>query len=274
MELPNKKADSPVNWRKVARKPFQLLGMQTPGETARLLWRQNILRKPYWWTEFPTAWQIDTNNHCGPKYSGVLCEYCWPQWKIAKGDWQYCEMPMEQIEWLLHNIDRYGNAMRDAWKSRNGLGYIAFFLNGDGLTEPRLPEILKLSKKIAHEIGTQTFTCGAKSENAHLLCDKNLDYVCVTLSAHNRELYKKVHRGDKFDNVIETMQYITDNCNPDQYLEVHFVITQNNFAYMQDWKNLMNQKFPEWHRIFSPLVKSIDNEPSMKAMGNLTLEQQ
>lgn len=263
-----------MNWRKYARKPFHALGIKTPGETARLILRQNVLRKPYYWSNFPLVLQIDTNNFCGPEHCGVFCEYCYPQWRILNRKDRYQEMPMEQIEWILRNIGKYGNEMREAAEKKLGYGCYATFLNGDGLAEKRLPEILRLGKKLAPRIETQTFTCGTLTDNAWMLCTRNLDWVCLTLSAPNREVYKKVHRGDKFDNVIETMRYITEHHKPNQHLQVHYVITETNFPCMREWHELMGREFPEWRRVFSPLVKSFDNLPSLKAMGCLTLEQQ
>ena len=224
----------------------------------------HVLEMPYQWTDFPCVLQIDISNYCGPKYSKIYCEYCWPQSKICSGDWKHGEMPMEQIEWLLKQIGQYGKNM---W-------YYTLFLNGDGLTDPRLPEILKLGKQYAPNIKNQTFTCGTNTENAWMVCDKNLDWICVTLSAPNSEVYKKVHRGDQFENVIKTMEYITEHRKSNQILEVHYVITENNFGYMKKWYDFIGAKFPDWRRVFSPLVASDDNGPSKKAMGNLTLEQE
>jgi len=223
-----------------------------------------LLKRPYFWTDYPTVVQIDTTNHCGKKYCDVICEYCQPQWKIAQGDWKYGEMSMEMIEWILRDIGKYGKNMT----------YIMMFLNGDGLTDLRYPEILGYAKRVAPSVPTQTFTCGTLTENAYLLCDKNLDKVSFTVSASNRELYRQVHRGDKFDAVIETMKYVTENRKPNQQLEVHYVITEKNFPYMRDWWQFMGSNFPEWKRVFSPLVASFDNFPSKRALGNLTTEMQ
>jgi hypothetical protein len=62
---------------------------------------------------------------------------------------------MEQIEWLLKQIGQYGKNM---W-------YYTLFLNGDGLTDKRLPEILKMGKHFAPGIKNQTFTCGTNTNN-------------------------------------------------------------------------------------------------------------
>lgn len=222
----------------------------------------HILKKPYEWSSFPCVLQIDISNYCGLKYSHINCAYCYPQHKIACGEWKYHEMPMEQIAWLLKQIGEYGKNM---W-------YYTLFLNGDGLTDPRLPTILKMGKKYAPNTRNQTFTCGTQCQNAEWLCDSNLDWICVTCSASNSETYKRVHCGDQFDNVMRTMRYVTEHRKSNQELEVHFVITQNNFGDMQRWYSFMGREFPEWRRVFSPLVASYDNSPSKRALGNLTLE--
>jgi radical SAM protein with 4Fe4S-binding SPASM domain len=238
--------------------------IKTKLEPYKFLLNHKILNKPYAWTDFPSVIQIDISNYCGPKYSKIFCEYCWPQSKICEGTWKAGEMPIDQIIWILRQIGEHGKNM---W-------YYTLFLNGDGLTDVRLPNILRLGKYHAPNVKNQTFTCGTNTENAWMLCDKNLDWICLTLSAPNAEVYKKVHRGDQFDNVIKTMEYISENHKPNQQLEVHYVITENNIGYMKEWYDLMGGKFPEWRRVFSPLVASADNEPSKKAMGNLTLKQE
>ena len=109
------------------------------------------IRYPLRWREFPQVIQIDTNNYCGPKYCGILCQYCYPQWKIVRKERQYAEMPIDMIELILKQAGQYGQRSMDL---------MDLFLNGDGLTEPRLPEIHRLSKKYLPDVPTQTFTNG------------------------------------------------------------------------------------------------------------------
>lgn len=183
-------------------------------------------------------------------------------------------MPLEWIEWIQRNIRNYGKVDEKVPEGRTPKNFVAYFLNGDGLTEPRLPEILNMHKSLMPDMWTQTFTCGVNYENAPILVHPLLDWVCVTLSAPNSEVYKKVHRGDKFFNVMKTMRYITEHRHKRQKLEVHFVITEANIGSMREWYDMILREFPEWTPVFSPLVKSYDNEPSVRAMGKLTLEQE
>lgn len=263
-----------MNWRKYARKPFHLIGVETPGEDLRLI-SKKLQRKPYWWSNFPLILNFDPCNFCGQQYSKMgPCEWCFPQNEIARGRMKHQEMPWEQIVWILNNINKYGSEMREATKKGMGMGSWDPFYDGDPLANKRLPEILKLGKQIAPDINTEVFTCGSLTENAWMLCTENLDRLHVTLSAHNAELYRKVHRGDRFDFVLETMRYITEHHKPNQKLIVNHVTTKTNLHYLQQWHDLMKNEFPEWQRAIVPLIVSSDNVYAKDALGNLTLSDQ
>src|SRR4030042_6652427 len=134
-----------MNWRDVARKPFELVGMDAPRETVRVL-RHRLFGAPYVWTDFPPVIQISTNNYCGPGVCGVLCEYCFPQWHIARGKDYPGELSMEVLEWIFRNIGRYGR----------GMWYYSFFLDNDGLADLRNPEIFKLARQLAPDVPNET----------------------------------------------------------------------------------------------------------------------
>jgi hypothetical protein len=236
--------------------------------------KHQLLGKSYYWTDFPRCIQIDISNYCGQKHSGIMCEYCYPQHAIAAGNDSYCEMPMNWIHYIIAQFNKYGTKKpSDPYKSQCA-EFLTFFLNGDGETDPRLPAIAKMSKAIAPWLTTQTFSCGANPQNAYLLCDPNLDWVCFTVSAPNRELYREVHGGDKYISALESMKYVQEHAPKKTKLEVHYVITERNIAGMQSWYDFMGLKFPRFKRVFSPLVDSCTNTWSHKALGNLTLEQQ
>jgi len=174
------------------------------------------------------------------------------------------EMPSLWMEWILKEIARDGKTM----------SFIDWFLNGDALTEPRLPYILEMSKIICPWLRTQTFTCGTLTENVDLILDRNLDSICFTISAHTEELYKIVHRGKKFKEALNTLKIILERRHPNQNVEVHGVLTKDNVAYAQDWWDFFGrEEFCGVKRILSPLVASYDNKPSKEALGNLTLDQ-
>lgn len=233
---------------------------------------KQLLGKSYYWTTYPMAVQIDTTNRCGPKHSGIICEYCFPQNEVLCGRDHHADMPMDWIEWIQKDMAKNMPRLLDAsWPPKQ---QVCYFLNGDWQNEMRSEEILANHAKLLPWLPSQVFTCATKPEEAKRFVHPYLTWVCVTLSAPNAEIYKKVYHADKFDNVLKSMRYIDDHSYPHQKLEVHYVITQNNITGMKEWFDLIHKEFPRWRKIFSPLVKSESNEPSVKAMGNLTLEQQ
>ena len=259
--------------RKIARKTLKLVGVERPMECLALF-QHKILGKHFFWSDFPRCIQIDISNYCGQKYSGIMCEYCFPQHSIACGKDTYSEMPLKWIEWIILQFNKYGSGKpSDPYKSACA-EFVTFFLNGDGLTDPRLPEVAKMQKKLAPWLNNQTFTCGANPQNAQWLCIPELDWVNFTVSAHNRELYRQVHGGDKFEAALKSMKYVSEHAPEKTKLEVHFVITERNIAYMKDWYEFMHTNFPRFRKVFSPLVASTTNTWSIKALGNLTLEKE
>lgn len=212
------------------------------------------------WQRFPQVIQIDTNNHCGPAYCDVYCTYCFPAWQIMTKKRGYAEMPTNIIELILDQVGRYG---------KNEMDLIDFFLNGDGFTEPRLPELHKYAKKVCPDAITQTFTNGILYKNYEAALP--LDRVCFTISAHNRELYRIVHRGDKFLSALLGLELTLDNRRENQRVEVHCVLTKDNIPYAKDWWAFFGKNYPDAVRILSPLVASYDNKPSLDSMGNYTL---
>ena len=262
-----------MNWKTIARKPFNLVGIKTPGDDLDLL-KSKLSGKPYWWSDFPLILNFDPCNFCGQKYSKIgPCQWCLPQNEIMRGKRCYAEMPWEQIEWILHNVDKYGAGMREAVRRGWGGGSWDPFYDGDPLANTRLPEILSLGKKIVKGVNTEIFTCGSLTENAWMICE-NVDKLHVTLSAHNAEQYRKVHHGDRFENVLKTMHYITDHHKSYQKLIVNHVTTKTNIGYLREWHDLMKMEFPEWERQIVPLITSPDNVYAQEALGDLTLDQQ
>lgn len=173
-------------------------------------------------------------------------------------------MPAEWIGWIIREMARDGKNM----------GFVDYFLNGDGLTEPRLPEILGLSKKWCPWLRTQTFTNGVLTENVDLILDRNLDSICFTISAHTPELYLKVHRGRRFEDAIRTLKIVLEKRHPRLNVEVHGVLTKDNIPYAQEWWDYFGRpEFAGVKRILSPLVASYDNKPSADSTGNYTLDQ-
>jgi len=173
------------------------------------------------------------------------------------------EMPMEWIEWILQETARDGKTMT----------FMDSFLNRDLLTELRGHEIYALSKKICPWLMTNSFTNGILTKNVEYALDPNLDSVCFTISAHNRELYKKVHRGDHFEDAMKTFEIVMDEKTAKKIVEVHLVITKDNASYLKEWWDFFGQYEGVIRRI-SPLVGSYDNLPSRTAAADVSLDKQ
>ncbi len=214
------------------------------------------------WESFPQVIQIDTNNHCGPDWCGVYCNYCYPQWKIVRGERKYAEMPTNAVELILRQIARHG---------KHEMDLVDFFLNGDGFTEPRLPNFHRYSKKLLPNAITQTFTNGVRWENYEAAMP--LDRVCFTISAHTPSLYKKIHRGNHFEDALHGLELTLDARKQNQRVEVHCVITKDNYPHLRNWWRFFGVNYPDAVPVISPLVGSYDNAPSRLAAGELTLDQ-
>lgn len=232
-------------------------------EKLSVLYRQSLRRQSYFWADYPSCLQISTSNLCS-SLTGVMCDYCYPQHRIAcKADTED-QLSLAEIEWILADIGRYGKH----------LSFYTLFLDNDGLADDRLPEILRAGKRLAPGKRNQTFTCGTLTDRAGMLCDSNLDWVCFTVSAPNAMIYRQVYHADKFDSVIRSMRYVDEHRLSNQALEVHYVITEKNIAGMRAWWDFMGREFPCWKRVFSPLVSSYDNVWSNRAMGALSMQVQ
>ncbi len=217
----------------------------------------------YRWAKFPQVIQVDTSNLCGKNVCGIQCTYCFPMWQVANKVRGYKLMPMEWIEWIIDQVRLYG---------KGHMGFIDYFLNGDALTDLRLPKIYRISKRECPWLPTTNFTNGILTDNIDLILDRNLDTVSFTVSAHNRDLYKAVHGGDMFDSVIKTMDEYFERKPPHQKAEIHCVITKDNYEHLHEWWSYFS-RYPA-KRFLSPLVASYANVPSREALGDLTLEMQ
>lgn len=255
-----------------ARKTLHKMGIYNLREKTDLAVKQ-FGGRPYYWSSYPMAVQLDTTNRCGPKHSGVFCEYCFPQGEVLAGRDKHADMPMDWIKWIFKDIDNnMPNLLDGSWPPKQ---QTCLFLNGDWQNELRSEEILdEYRKQISWALPSQVFTCGSKPDEAWRFCNPKLDWVCVTFSASNQEMYRRVHGGDKFHQVLKSMKYIDENAKPNQHLEVHYVVTKDNIDGLKQWYEMMAKDFPNWRRVMSPLVKSECNQRSVYSMGQLTLEQQ
>jgi hypothetical protein len=239
----------------LARIGLNTLGVKDVNYTVK----HHLLHQSYAWTDFPNGIQLDLDNSCN-----AFCVYCRPQRDIKSGCKKPAQMPLEILDWVLKDIAIYG---------RDKLQYLTDFLDGDGLNIS-LPEKRRHIKKAVPWVQLQTFTNASRPENASLLCVPELDSVCVTLSAHNRAIYKQVHGVDKFEAVLETMRYISEHRLPHQKLAVNYVINKYNIQFIEAWLNLIHANFPDWTPQISPLVVTGDDCESNLAIGDYSTQDQ
>ena len=183
------------------------------------------------WVDYPTTLQFDTHNYCN-----LECIYCNPQGQFHV---DHGQMSLDTIEYVLRYF--YDRSLN--------VDVVAPFLNGDALLEKRLPEIGLLSKKYQPKARIVAFTNGVAYENRDLLVDENLDVVRFTISAVTREKYKLMHGKDKLNEVLKTLNYVTENKHPNQKIILNYILTGYNVDQLSDWK----KKFAGYIQDIRPL---------------------
>jgi MoaA/NifB/PqqE/SkfB family radical SAM enzyme len=149
------------------------------------------------------------------------------------------------------------------------IDYVAPFMNGDPLLEPRLPVIAKMIKKYLNA-KVNVFTNAALYENRHLLRDRNIDIVHCTVSAATRETYRQVHGRDCFNDAVKTVRWLSKKKRLNQYIIMVYVLNSRNFHELEQWKSL----FRGFKQIVRPLFDAGDVKPQSKqAEGNRAFEE-
>lgn len=187
---------------------------------ARVVYSAKIRQgRPPWATDKPVSLQLDTQTRCNLK-----CVYCNPQScfvnKVDKVDMDYGD--------LLAVLD-------ELKRNKVYLSYCNAYMNGDTLLEKRLPQI---TADIKRRLGCpiSVFTNGAEYKNRMLLLDPNLDEIRFTISAHNRDLYAKIHGRDRWTDVLLTLGFVKTNKFRGQTVGVNYVLFDMNALYLWKWK--------------------------------------
>lgn len=193
------------------------------------------------WTEAPISLQIDTQNGCNLK-----CTYCNTQNQYVK---QAQSLSTETIQQVLDEVKANG------WK----LSYVLLYMNGDGLSEPRLKD---LAHRVKQTLGCKVvvYTNGTLCINQKLLITSDIDEVRFTISAATPETYYKVHGKDLFFQALSTLYAFTDYKFSNQRIFVNFVACQENVHELEKWKQL----FSEYEQEVRPLHVSETQTQSRK----------
>ena len=198
-----------------------------------------LLHRHPLWTKQPLAIQIDTQTYCN-----LNCIYCNPQNDyVQKQD----KLSLETIKKLLNDVKKKHWLISSAY----------LYMNGEPLLEDRLPQISKLVKDTLH-CHTILFTNGSIYTNRYLLADKNIDEVRFTISAATRSTYKLIHGKDLFNDVIKTLDWLTEHKKPNQTITINYILCQKNIHELELWKKL----FKGYNHDIRPVHDSVTQHQS------------
>jgi wyosine [tRNA(Phe)-imidazoG37] synthetase (radical SAM superfamily) len=65
-----------------------------------------------------------------------------------------------------------------------------------------------------------------------------INVIRISLSAHNKELYEKIHGFNMFNRVINNLHYIKENKLDYQYLQINHMICKYNYKYVDDFTDM------------------------------------
>jgi len=196
------------------------------------------------WSIAPEYLQLDVNSgKCNNR-----CVYC-----NVNPDAAYSTEPQDM------SLPVFNDALMATRSFRHILRGIACWMNGDPIIEPRLDDM----HDTIHSHGYYGIvdSNGTIPGRAPSLMHPAVRTIRISLSAHNRELYREVHGTDNFDNVLITLRYLKDMKRPYQRLYINHMICKQNIDYVDNFlrkfKGYNIQLFP-LHS--SPLQQnSVDN---------------
>jgi len=170
------------------------------------------------WSVAPEYLQLDVNSgKCNNR-----CVYC-----NVNPDAAYSTKPQDMP------MPVFNDALMATRPFRHILRGVACWMNGDPIIEPRLDDM--------HEIVSNHGYYGIVDSNGTIpgrapsLMHPAVRTIRISLSAHNRELYKEVHGTDNFDNVLITLRYLKDAKKSYQRLFINHMICKQNIDYVDDF---------------------------------------
>jgi len=199
--------------------------------------------KPVWMVA-PEYLQLDVNSgKCNNR-----CVYC-----NVNPDAAYRTKPQDM------SMTVFNDALKATKSFRHILRGVACWMNGDPIIESRLDDMHDLVSEYGYYgIVDSNGTIPAR---VHALMHPAVRTIRISLSAHNRELYKTVHGTDNFNNVLYMLRYLKAFKKSYQRLFINHMICKQNIDYVNDFlkrfKGYSIQLFP-LHS--SPLQQnSVDN---------------
>lgn len=203
------------------------------------------------WLNYPQNIQFNTQNHCN-----LSCAYC-----NVKRDGAYKEKRGVMDESVFYDtIDM----VKPYSKHVKG---IALFMNGEPLLEDRFTEFTSYLMKHTPYYGIVDSN-GTIPRRASRFLHPQIRKIRISLSAHDRELYKQVHGADKFNEVCETLRFLKKNRLSHQELYINHMVNKHNEIQL----SLFLENFKEYTINVFPLHSSSLQTNSLKNISTTVKE--
>jgi MoaA/NifB/PqqE/SkfB family radical SAM enzyme len=165
----------------------------------------------------PDIIQLDTTQRCNAR-----CVYCNPQrWFGLTGE----DMNLETAENVL------GKVVDAGWAERI-LEYRPY-INGEPTLHPELKKFVELGRRYLPNAKIIILTNGIDVSNLPL----DVDVISFTISAGNRETYKKVHGVDQFVQVLINLYQVLKEKSDKTVVHASFVANRYNYPELNIWKH-------------------------------------
>jgi len=201
--------------------------------------RDAKLGKPLWMLA-PQDIQIDTHNFCSSTHymddHGDLikayegCAFC----NVKDGGAFKIPRGRMDDDLLFYIIDYWGG------KKHLGVENICPYVNGDVIIDNRTPEIWDASER--NGLNNVLDTSGNVYDNREWLIHPNLKYLRFSMSAITPDTYEKVQGCPKFDETMNTIDYVLENKYPSQTVEMHFMVCKYNEHEIEEYVEYFNKE--------------------------------
>lgn len=166
---------------------------------------------------------IDTTNACN-----LQCPYC-PTGKRRVSGRRVGSIDLDQVRRLLNDIGPY-------------LISANLFNWGEPLLHPRIAELTALFNQRGIMTSLSSNMNLRKSKTVHALCDAGLDYLLISFSGADQEIYEKYHRNGRLDvvldNVRDLINYRNKHCRPGPLVEMKYLLFKHNQHQVEQARDL------------------------------------
>lgn len=168
--------------------------------------RTNVSSRPY-------IAIIDTTNACN-----LQCPYC-PTGKRRVSGRAVGTINLELVRCLLNEIAPYTISAN-------------LFNWGEPLLHPQIAELTTLCKQRGVMTSLSSNMSLSRPKTLTAICDAGLDYLLVSFSGADQEVYEKYHRNGRLDvvreNVRHLIAYRKKHCRPGPLVEMKYLLFKHN----------------------------------------------